>query len=264
MSDNRPFKSYGPRMARTRRKPWFRTWDEMLTDPKMFDLPDSQWGIWLKFLCLANQQTQRGFIIIESSKKPAINTLATALHTRSDRLLTALRQFADRNMVEYDLDDNDGWVNITNWNNRQFASDDVTARVLKFKERKRLRKRPVSEQNRAESLPSDPCSVSFPIDQGDQAATSPGEATLPESPLNLDDDDILAMADAVAKKHDCLEILEVVRGHLSEGVEREFLYHSLNHTLIFYEPKGAITPIVYFRLELKERSGSLKAGAEAG
>ena len=241
-------------MAKTRRKPWFRLWDEILTDPKMFDLPDSQWGIWTKLLCLANQQSQRGFIIIEKGKKPAINTLATALHTRSDRLLTALRQFADRNMVEYDLEGNDGWVGITNWNKRQFASDDVTARVLKFKERKRLRKRPVTEQNRAESSSEDDCSVTVSIDGGDQAAASPVGATLPESPLHLDDDDILAIADAVAKKHDCPEILEVVRSYLSEGQERKYLYFALHHTLTFYEPKGSLTPRMYFRKELADRS----------
>jgi hypothetical protein len=91
-------------MARTRRKPWFRTWDEMLSDPKMRDLTDAQWGIWLKLLCLANQQSQRELIVIENSKKPPISTLASLLDTRSDSLATNLKLFSDKNMLESHLE----------------------------------------------------------------------------------------------------------------------------------------------------------------
>jgi len=138
-------------MAKTRRKPWFRAWDEMLSDPKMRDLTDAQWGIWLKLLCLANQQSQRGLIVIKNSSKSAISTLASLLHTRSDRLATNLKLFGDKNMVEYDLQEKHGYVLISSWDKRQFASDDVTERVLKHQKNKRLTKRYRTEQRRVAS-----------------------------------------------------------------------------------------------------------------
>ena len=123
----------------------------MLSDPKMRDLTDAQWGIWMKLLCLANQQSQRGLIVIENSKKSPISTLASLLGTRSDRLATNLKLFSDKNMVEYDLDKSDGYVLISSWNKRQFASDDVTERVLKHQRNKRLTKRYRTEQRRVAS-----------------------------------------------------------------------------------------------------------------
>ena len=52
-------------METTRRKPWFRAWDEMLTDPKMLSLSNARFGMWIKLLCFANQQTVRGIIPFE-------------------------------------------------------------------------------------------------------------------------------------------------------------------------------------------------------
>jgi hypothetical protein len=124
-------------MKETHRKPWFRLWDELLSDPKMIDMTDAQIGIWFKLLCLANQQTTRGFIILEAGQRQASDRLATLLRTRSDRLATALEQFKDRNMINFELDSNEGWISITNWNQRQPKSDDVAERVRKHREMKR-------------------------------------------------------------------------------------------------------------------------------
>lgn len=243
----------------------------------MRDLTDAQWGIWLKLLCLANQQSQRGLIVIENSHKSAISTLASLLHTRRDSLATNLQLFSDKNMVDYELEGKEGWVSITNWDKRQFASDDVTARVLKHKQGKRLHKRYRTEQNIAESSPNDLCSgsvSSYSIDQGDQPATTPVEATPPESPSTEKDadneekrkvewatDEILSLAGDLSTKHGYSEAMEDVRELLRNGADSKALYFSLWHTLNCYEPKGSISPRMYFRQELKERLGSLNAVA---
>jgi hypothetical protein len=144
-------------MSETRRKPWFRLWDEMLTDPKMTQLNNSQVGIWCKLLCLANQQTIRGVISYEGDN--FLRMLEKILATCRKNLKFTLEKFEDLGMIEIDFEE--GYITITNWNKRQFASDDVTARVLKHKKRKRLRKRS-TEQSRAEhkkqgaSVPAEP------------------------------------------------------------------------------------------------------------
>lgn len=126
---------------------WFRSYHEMLNDPKLDDFTDAQIGIWTKLLCSASQQTQRGYIELKTTKKSAMHALASNLKTRTDRLATALELFSDRKMVTYDLDAKEGWVHITNWNKRQFESDSSTPRVRKHREKKRFS----NVQNRTEA-----------------------------------------------------------------------------------------------------------------
>ena len=105
----------------------------MLTDPKMLSLNNSQWGIWTKLLCLANQQTVRGVISFEEIS--FVRVLEKILHTSRKNLTTTLKKFQELGLVNMDMQE--GFITITNWNDRQFPSDDVTERTLKFKQRKR-------------------------------------------------------------------------------------------------------------------------------
>lgn len=261
-------------MAEIRRKPWFRAWDEMLTDPKMRDLTDAQWGIWIKLLCLANQQSQRGLIIIENSHKSAMSTLASLLNTRKIHCANNLKTFKNKNMVEYDLQDNDGYVLITNWNKRQFASDDVTARVLKHKERKRLCKRSITEQNREEVVPTTSSSVrssSYLSNEDDPAAMLP-ESPLTDKPTFKEEimltydisEDMLERFLSRSGEQQLSDLIEYAKQYHNNGVDRQ-VNAALWHTLTFYEPKRSPgSAKVYFKQELEERLGSLNAVAEAG
>jgi hypothetical protein len=73
-------------------------WDEMLTDPKMLPLNNSQWGIWTKLLCLANQQTVRGVISFEENN--FIRVLEKILHTSRINLTSSLKKFEDLGMIK--------------------------------------------------------------------------------------------------------------------------------------------------------------------
>jgi hypothetical protein len=265
-------------MSETRRKPWFRAWDEMLTDPKMRDLTDAQWGIWLKLLCLANQQSQRGLIIIENSHKHSMSTIASLLNTRSDKLATNLRLFSDKNMVEYDMQEESGYVLISNWNKRQFASDDVTARVLKHKERKRLRKRSITEQNRTEGLSkdlrsgSDSSYLSIEDDSVVALDASPPESPLTDNPTYKEqimltyniDEEMLEKFLGRNGEQELSYLIEYAKQYHGNGDDHQ-VNAALWHTLTFYDPKrGPASAKLYFKQELEERTGGLNAVAEAG
>jgi len=131
---------------------WFRMYSEILNDPKMVDLTTTDYGVWVKLLALANQQSERGFIRLRSARGQAIGTLSTLLRHRKDRLRTTLDLFKERGMIDFDLDGKEGWLEITNWNKKQFQSDDVTARTRKHKQKERSHERTRTEQIRTEQI----------------------------------------------------------------------------------------------------------------
>jgi hypothetical protein len=171
--------------------------------------------------------------------------------------------------VEYELHEKHGYVLISSWNKRQFASDDVTERVLKHQKNKRLTKRYRTEQNRAESPPSDLCDssiFSYSIDQDDQPATSPGGATPPESSSTEKDtinervrptlritEEMFERFLAKNGEKELRDLMECAKGCFDNGQDEQ-VNAALWYTMTFYEPKGGPTSAkVYFRQELKER-----------
>ena len=248
----------------------------MLTDPKMLALTNAQFGMWIKLLCFANQQSVRGIISFE--KGTFERTFEKVLNSHRKITKSVLQKFKDLGLIEIDLEE--GFVSITNWNKRQFASDDVTKRTLKFKERKRSRKRSV-EQNRTESLSSDLCSSSvssFSLDRDDQTTASPVEAMPSKSPptdkknaFKEKSKPFWKITEKLVERfidrngdqelHDLYEYAKTCKNKCTD----EDLNNSLWHTLSYYESDGGlVTATTYFRQELEERSGSLNAVAEAG
>jgi len=253
-------------MAKTHRKPWLRLWDDLLTDPKMVDMTIAQIGIWCKLLCLANQQSERGLIVVEDRQGQPIRTLAKLLRVRSDMLETALRLFRDRNMVEFHLNNPQGWVHITNWHKRQFASDDVAERVRKFREKKRYSNvESKAKQSRTEESSDDLCSVPdvSSSQDDDDLETAPHQVTPSQSSFSVrgktgpSREDTLSLAETVSKEHDYPELITEVEKCLSDGMQT----HSLCFLLMDlrnFEPKGMMTPKVYLREQLKERGSILQ------
>jgi hypothetical protein len=236
----------------------------------MFDLSDSQWGIWGKLLCLANQQSERGLIVIRNKVKPAISTLASLLYTRSDRLATALQLFSDKNMVKYELNGKEGWLLITNWNKRQFQSDDVTSRTLKHYHTKRSIERLRTEQNREKkkhpSKDVSSSSISF-LDRkgGDFEKEVPHEALPLSKSTNTADEkaafrekdantdkptqqSVMQLAVRLAQEHSCDELIDTVKDKIYEdGIELEIIDQALIRAAVFYEPREGITFIKRFQ-----------------
>ena len=226
----------------------------MLTDPKMLSLNNSQWGIWTKLLCLANQQTVRGVISFEETS--FVRVLEKILHTSRINLTSSLKKFEDLGMIKMDLDG--GYITITNWNNRQFPSDDVTARTEKFFENKRLRKRP--EQNREEKKhPSKDVSSSSMSFLDNKGGDFEKEVTREALPLSQSPDTkekketskekhagtdeptpqaVMQEAVNLAQKYSCDELIDTVKDSMFEdGIEAKIVIQALSRAEVFYEPK---------------------------
>jgi hypothetical protein len=129
-----------------RRMPWFRLYDDLLTNLKTVQLSNAETGVWIKLLCLANQQNPRGEIYYGLTEMCTF--VAKALHLRKNMLQKCFVKFEDLGLIHFN-EENKCLV-ITNWDKRQFASDDVTARTLPHMRRKRLRERS-REHPRAEA-----------------------------------------------------------------------------------------------------------------
>lgn len=110
-----------------RRMPWFRFYDEALTDPKMAQLSNAEWGYWTKLLCFANQQNPRGEIYYGEKNFSTFSEKVLNISRKSSGKF--LEKFEDLGLIHFD-EDNECLV-ITNWHKRQFPSDDVTARTIK-------------------------------------------------------------------------------------------------------------------------------------
>jgi len=239
-------------------------WDEMLTDPKMLSLNNSQWGIWTKLLCLANQQTVRGVISFEETS--FVRVLEKILHTSRINLTSSIKKFEDLGMIAMDLDGR--YITITNWNERQFPSDDVTERTLRFKQSKRSRKRP--EQNREEkkhpSKDVSSSSMSFLDNKGGDFEKEVAREALPlsqspdtegkreafkEKHAGTDEPTPQAvMQEAVnlAQKYSCDELIDTVKDSIFEdGIEPEIVIQALSRAEVFYEPREHISLIKHFQ-----------------
>lgn len=105
---------------------WLRLYSGVLNDPKVQRLPLSAFKGWINLLCLANESEPRGSL-------PGQEELAFALRL-SDGEATEL---VDRLKSAGLLDECDGVLSPHNWDGRQYASDDVNARVARHREKKR-------------------------------------------------------------------------------------------------------------------------------
>jgi hypothetical protein len=102
---------------------WFRLYHEVLDDPKILKLNPRLFRMWVKLLCLASQENRDGIL-------PDLDTIA--LRLRLDRA-SARRGAGALENAGLLTRGADGALRPHNWANRQYASDDVTARTKKHK-----------------------------------------------------------------------------------------------------------------------------------
>ena len=124
---------------------WFRFYIEALRDPKVQNLPPYLFRMWVNLLCLAGE-TDR-----ETGALPDLKTTAFALRMRPERCRAGLASLVDRGLIDASampgdvqavysatpgaFQDNamDGGLVMHKWPSRQYKSDDVTARVKRFR-----------------------------------------------------------------------------------------------------------------------------------
>ena len=111
---------------------WFRLHTEIKDDPKMLELDDHQFRIWISVLSMAGEADERGVI-------PAYRPrgMAASLHTTIEKMEAAFLLFAELGMAERR---EDGALLITNFIRRQYDNpsdhpEKIAARKARMKER---------------------------------------------------------------------------------------------------------------------------------
>lgn len=95
---------------------WFRLYGEVLNDPKVQKLHPKAFKAWISLLCLANEGTPRGRINPED--------ISYGLRMDDDTATKMIEHLLERGLLE-----REGEALVPhNWDERQFASDNVTER----------------------------------------------------------------------------------------------------------------------------------------
>jgi len=150
--------------------PWFRVYSEILDDRKLKRICKKTGhskalviGVWTCLLALANNATPRGELSISEDIPYTIDDLEDELGLPSEIILQLIDEFIEMGMIN-----GRNTMSITNWEKRQFKSDNSTERVRRFREKeaeelkrynetlqKRSRERGEEEQNREEAEDDD-------------------------------------------------------------------------------------------------------------
>jgi len=104
-------------------QPWFRFYDDAVTDPKVQLLPENLFKFWVNILCLANKN---------NGTLPKSNHIAYALHVTEGAVVTCVTQLSEAGLLDR--------LNATtwaphNWSGRQFKSDSSAERMRRHRER---------------------------------------------------------------------------------------------------------------------------------
>ena len=119
-------------MARPAR-PWFRFYVEAFSDRKLLRLTPAQRWIWVAVLGAARESCVPGSLFIAPDVPMTDRELARYADVREKDIARALNEMAALGMV----DRSDGVLSVRNWNDRQFESDDTTARTAKHRSKER-------------------------------------------------------------------------------------------------------------------------------
>lgn len=122
---------------------WFRFYSEAVNDPKVQRLQGDLFKFWVNLLCLANNADTRGTL------PQSADDIAWALRLEPDICKTWLHTLQGQGLLDWQ--DEQKYYRPHNWDERQKASDDVTARVNKYRENRNVSPPPVPEN--IETLP---------------------------------------------------------------------------------------------------------------
>ena len=117
-------------MARPRR-PWFRFYVETIHDKKIRRLTPAERWLWVTILALARSSPKPGYLLISNQHSCTEVELAqdADLHLRVVR--SGIAKMIEYGMLAVDSK-TESWQ-VTNWNDRQFESDDPSERVAKHR-----------------------------------------------------------------------------------------------------------------------------------
>ena len=105
---------------------WFRFWTDTLDDIKILQLSDYEYRIWTYLLAIASEVNS-----MSGECQVNVKSMSLRCRTQVNHFLKALETFQRVGLISMT---EEGYPVITNWNKRQYKSDDVTARVKKHRE----------------------------------------------------------------------------------------------------------------------------------
>jgi hypothetical protein len=121
-------------MARPAR-PWFRFYVEAMRDPKMRRLTPAQRWLWVAALAAARESVVAGLLLVAEGVPMECADLADYAGMKVRETDAGLLLFLKLGMIA--VDGPTGAWHIVNWSDRQYESDDVTARTAKHRARER-------------------------------------------------------------------------------------------------------------------------------
>lgn len=155
---------------------WFRFYSEFIDDPKIAMMSDSDQLLWVKALCLANDEKQRGCILLSDEE------ICWKLRISIEQWKHAIDKFRAKGMIDHI----DGGYKIKNWDKRQFESDSSAKRVAKHRAKKASKKAQRKAPKVTETEGLQPCNVTVTppdtdTDTDTEREKDPDRNTEPES-----------------------------------------------------------------------------------
>ena len=105
---------------------WFRFWNDMPNDVKILQLSDYEYRIWTYLLSFASSADS-----VSGELQVTFKLLSLHFHQRFNLFSRAIETFQKVGLITIN---EKGFIVITNWNKRQFKSDNSYDRVKKFRE----------------------------------------------------------------------------------------------------------------------------------
>jgi hypothetical protein len=109
-------------------RPWFRFYTEAINDPKLEELTPAQRWLWVTLLAVARESPQSGRLLRAEGVPWRSEALGRRAGLKAREAQEGLKEMEKVGLIAWD----DCWV-IPRWRDRQFESDDVTARTQRHR-----------------------------------------------------------------------------------------------------------------------------------
>lgn len=116
-------------------RPWIKLWVEMLSDPKILSLTESQRWIWCALLLLTTRSPEPGRLLLPSGRPMTVKqmwTFSSPSEITADDFQEAVDLFSSLSMVAWE----GASLTITNWHRRQDVQGSAE-RMRRLRERRR-------------------------------------------------------------------------------------------------------------------------------
>ena len=120
---------------------WLRLYVEVLDDEKMAKLTDTQYRIFTYLMLMAREKDQNGTFAFSPQD------IAWRLRRPTQQIINTTEKLQELSIVSID----NGMLQFINWNKRQYKSDDVTARVKRYREKGETLQPTLENRNRTET-----------------------------------------------------------------------------------------------------------------